>query len=628
MFGVSAASGSDSAAQARECTCRTRVNESVLHVDAGTCPGDGRLAAREGCRAAIVDALDGRTLSAIAVSSGGRERTYRGRGLALFLAAGAFARAVTGLDDRLATLARRDPLAAAREATGRAGPVAERAEDAGLAEFAAPGLSYESLLRPRVGLAWSIWRVVPAPPPGSRLDGVRDLDTGATARLYSVPGRETRAYHLDPPANRFDAETTGRLETAYERLASASEKDRPRDPRRAVRAVGAEADPEAPMWRVLRKHTRDCGLLADCFADPSVSDVFVTAPAARNPLRVRLDGETLETNVYLTADGMGALASRFRRESGRGFSRAEPTLAAATRIGDRRVRVAGITEPISDGEAFAFRAHDRAVWTLPGLIGNGTLTARAAGLLSVAVERGAAILLAGPRGSGKTTTLGALLWELPEAVRTVLIEDAPELPVAALQDAGRDVQALRAGADDPLEPAGALRSALRLGDGALVVGEVRGEEAGVLYEAMRVGANSEAVMGTIHGDGARSVLERVVSDLGVPASSFAATDLVVTLETTGTGAATSRRVNTVEEVLPTDPVEFAPLFDRTGDGLSPTGRLDRGNSRVVATLTPPEETYADTRQAIDRRGTLLADLADTDRTGPGAVTAARVDRDR
>lgn len=628
MFGVSKALRSDSDAHAGECTCLPSIDGSVLHVDAGTCPGDGRLVSREACRAAIVDALDGQSLSAIAVSSGGRERTYRGRGLDLFLAAGAFARAVTGLDDRLVTVARRDPLAAAREAAGRAGPVADRGGDTGLAEFASAGLSYESLLRPRIGLAWSIWRVVPTPPPGSRLDRVRDLDSGATARLYSVPGRETRVYHLEPLSRRFDAETTGRLATAYDHFASGQVGRGRRDPRRAVRSVEADADPGTSMARVLRKHTRDCGLLADCFADPSISDVFVTAPAASNPLRVRLDGETLETNVYLTADGMGALASRFRRESGRGFSRAEPTLEAATTVGDRRVRVAGITEPISDGQAFAFRAHDREVWTLPALIGNGTLTARAAGLLSVAVERGAAILLAGPRGSGKTTTLGALLWELPEPVRTVLIEDAPELPVAALQDAGRDVQALRAAADDPLEPAGALRSALRLGDGALVVGEVRGEEAGVLYEAMRVGANSEAVLGTIHGDGARAVLERVVSDLGVPASSFAATDLVVTLETAGTGAATSRRVGTVEEVLPTEPVEFAPLFERTDDGLSPTGRLDRGNSRAVADLTPPDGTYADTLQAIGRRGTFLGDLARTGQTGAAALTAAHIDRER
>jgi len=104
--------------------------------------------------------------------------------------------------------------------------------------------------------------------------------------------------------------------------------------------------------------------------------------------------------------------------------------------------------------------------------------------------------------------------------------------VDALQSVGRDVQALRTGTGDgpEISAAEALRTALRLGDGALVVGEIRGEEAQVLYEAMRVGANANAVVGTIHGDGADDVYERVVSDLGVEPSSFGATDVVVTVQ--------------------------------------------------------------------------------------------------
>ncbi len=66
----------------------------------------------------------------------------------------------------------------------------------------------------------------------------------------------------------------------------------------------------------------------------------------------------------------------------------------------------------------------------------------------VVAERGGARLVAGPRGAGKTTTLGALLWELPHEVRTILIEDTPELPAASLQSDGRDVQALRTASGD------------------------------------------------------------------------------------------------------------------------------------------------------------------------------------
>ncbi|KXA95540.1 hypothetical protein AKJ37_06790, partial [candidate division MSBL1 archaeon SCGC-AAA259I09] len=73
----------------------------------------------------------------------------------------------------------------------------------------------------------------------------------------------------------------------------------------------------------------------------------------------------------------------------------------------------------------------------------------------------------------------------------------------------------------------ALRAALRLEESVLVVGEVRGPETKSLYEAMRVGAAGNSVMGTIHGSSTEDVFERVVYDLGIPASSFKATDVIV-----------------------------------------------------------------------------------------------------
>ena len=214
----------------------------------------------------------------------------------------------------------------------------------------------------------------------------------------------------------------------------------------------------------------------------------------------------------------------------------------------------------------------------------------------VAIVLSAAILVTGARAAGKTTFLSALLRAVPADARTVVIEDAPELPVSALQSEGRDVQALRATAEGDgaaVSTADALRTALRLGESALAVGEVRGEEAAVLYEAMRVGAGASAVLGTIHGDGGRDVRERVVSDLGVPASSFAATDLVVTLADAPDG----KHVTAIEE----HGEAFAPIFERTPTGLESTGRLDRGESATVAALTASDETYADVLADIDAR---------------------------
>jgi flagellar protein FlaI len=624
--------------QSTGCGCQPSFDDATLVVDATDCPASGRLEASAACRETVIDALTERDVTAVRTESGGVECVYEDDAAALLVAAGRFVELAQLHDQRLAAKARRDPLGACREATGRADAVATLAAETGLAELTARASDYETALAPAVGPTVSHWRVETAPPPSAALTDVRTLDTGATVRRYG-PETGPPRYHLEPVERQLSEPSLRVLAGAYRRLANGSFAGGDRAPARAVRAVVADSEnADDTSWdhsedvsvervtAVLEKHARGYGLLADLFADPDLSDAFVTAPAPSNPVRVTVDGETHVTNARLTADGVAALSSRFRRESGRAFSRADPTLDATAEIADRRVRVAGVTEPPSDGAAFAFRAQDQETWTLPALVDNGTVSAAAGALLSVAVERGSAVLLAGPRGAGKTTMLGALLWELPPAVRTVVIEDTPELPVERLQATGRDVQELRASAEsEELSPTAALRTALRLGDGALVVGEVRGEEAGVLYEAMRVGAHSEAVLGTIHGDGAETVFERVVNDLGVPPTAFGVTDLVVTLECTADGR---RRVKRIEEVLDGEPPRFATLFERTGEGLVATGRIDRGNSPVLTALATPEESFADVRQRLESRANLLTALAERDATSGDAVTDSHERRHR
>jgi len=582
------------------CGCQPAFDGETLTVRADSCEDGGRLEANPDCRETVIGALVDRDCDRVVVTDTGLQARYEDAASALLVAAGRFVEAVRDRDERLAELARRDPLAAAREATGRADATADIAAEAGLSELAARAEGYESVLAPTVSLVASDWRVTTAVPPDARLVATRDLETGATVRRYARGSGRDR-YVLEPAEHQLDRTETETLARAYRHLARGHVDGGERAPGRAVRTVASTAADTGTLARILCKHTRGYGLLTDLFADGAVSDVFLTAPVAENPVRVRVDGDNLATNVRLSESGVDALASRFRAESGRAFSRADPTLDAAVTVGDRRLRVAGITEPASDGTAFAFRAHDRTAWRLPDLVGNGTLTAPAAALLSLAVERGRCLLVAGPRGAGKTTLLGALLWELPAPVRTLIIEDAPELPVGKLQSTGRDVQALRTGEDGgEIEPETALRTALRLGDGALVLGEVRGGEARVLYEAMRVGANSEAVLGTIHGDGATATYERVVSDLGVPPSSFCVTDAIVTLELAET-ARQPRRVRAIEEVVGREEPAFERLYGRPDGALAPTGRIERGNSRLLAGMARPEETYADIRTTLENR---------------------------
>lgn len=620
----------DQPSESAECRCETAFETETLRIDASNCEHGGQLETSPACRETVVGALTDRDAATVRVETGGLVRAYEDEQAALLVAAGRFVEAATFHDERVAELARHDPLGAAHEATGRADMICDLAAETGLSELAATVEAYETGLAPTVGPTVSHWRVRTAPPPQATLQQLRELPTGATVRRYE-PDAGIDRYYLSPAERSLSNAGFELLARAYDRLAAGEFEGGDRAPGRAVRAVAAESEspdsvPIERVTAVLRKHTRGFGLLEDLFADPTVSDVFVTAPAPSNWLRVTVDGQTQQTNIRLTEGGIEALSSRFRRESGRAFSRADPTLDATATVADRQVRVAGVTDPPSDGTAFAFRAQDDALWTIPALIGNGTLSASAAAALSVAVERGSATLVAGPRGAGKTTVLGALLWELPPAVRTIAIEDTPELPVDALQSAGRDIQQLLASAEGAeLSPAEALRTALRLGDGAIAVGEVRGEEAAVLYEAMRVGANSEAVLGTIHGDGGQAVYERVVEDLGVSPSSFGVTDLIVTCEITADG---SRRISTIEEVGTGPEPGFETLYEQTGEGLEPTGRIDRGNSRALDGLRAAGESYAELRQQRQRRERLLESLADRGATGVDAVVDPHEERKR
>lgn len=624
------------------CACETSVEEATLVVDAGDCDA-GDPFRSVACRRRVVDVFARREAERLVVRRRGVERLYEGTGAALLIAAGRFADAVADRDERLSAVARTDPLRAARDATARAGPVAAVAAETGLARVADAvgarprdgGGEYAAVADPVVAPAVARARFETAPSNGARLLDRQRLDTDAVVRLYETDGG--RRYHLEPVELRLDEAALATLAAARDRLASDGvgthgPADAERAAGRAVRAVAGEDDPAVTLSSVLRKHTRGYGVLEDLFADERVSDVYATAPVRRTPLRVVVDGVAVPTNVCLTPAGARTLASRLRRESGRAFSRASPTLDATADLGGRRVRAAGVTTPVSDGTAFAFRGHGRATWTLPALVGNETLPPGAAALLSVAAERGAAGLVAGGRGAGKTTLLGGLLWEIPPTTRTVVVEDTPELPVEAAQSSGRDVQTLRvARGDGPgIDPTTALRTALRLGEGAIVVGEVRGEEASVLYEAMRVGAGDGAVLGTIHGDGPEAVRERVVVDLGVPESAFGDTDLVVTVAAVEADDGVRRRVRSIVEVVDGEEgVRFEPLYAPGAEtAATPTGRIERGNSRLVADLVGPGETYADLRAVLGGRERSLGRLADRGETAPEDLRAAYRDRAR
>ena len=256
--------------------------------------------------------------------------------------------------------------------------------------------------------------------------------------------------------------------------------------------------------------------------------------------------------------------SRVKLETGLPFSEAHPVLEADIRR--LRARVTLVGPPLSDkGISLAIRKHSDKAWTLPGLVKNDCLSPLLAGFLWCCILGRRSVLIAGSRGAGKTTLLGAMMLEFPLSQRILLIEDTPEIPVSRMQSLGFDVQTLRFHGqhDEKASAEDALRVSLRMGESAIVMGEVRGTEARVLYESMRAGSAGSSVLGTIHGNSAEGVLDRAVEDLGVSERAFSSTDLIVVigLIRSPDGARFERRVVEVAEVRPRgQSVELVPLF--------------------------------------------------------------------
>ncbi|MBS3089186.1 type II/IV secretion system ATPase subunit [Candidatus Pacearchaeota archaeon] len=352
------------------------------------------------------------------------------------------------------------------------------------------------------------------------------------------------------------------------------------------------------LARILVRHTIGFGLLEILLMDTKIQDIVLNAPITQNPIFVRHEKyDECLTNIIPSFEDADSWAAKLRLQSGRPLDEANPVLDTDLILENSRARVAAITSPLSpSGLAYALRRHRDQPWTLPLFIQNKMINSFAAGLLSFMIDGSRTLLVAGTRSSGKTSLLGSLMLEIMPKFRTIVVEDTLELPVDALRKIGYDIlrmkvrSALTSGTTE-VEASEGIRTSLRLGDSALIIGEVRSEEAKALYEAMRVGALANVVAGTIHGASAYGVFDRLVNDLNVPTTSFKATDLVIVANPikTSDGLHSMKRITQVTEVRKhwtKDPLEekgFVDLlkYNVETDELEPTPELINGDSEII-----------------------------------------------
>src|SRR3989339_522069 len=369
------------------------------------------------------------------------------------------------------------------------------------------------------------------------------------------------------------------------------------------------------LARILVRHTIGFGLIEILLLDSKLQDIVLNAPIAQNPIFVRHEKyEECTTNIIPSFEDADSWAAKLRLQSGRPLDEANPVLDTDLSFGKVRARVAAIKEPLSpNGLAYAIRRHRESPWTLPLFVSYKILSPFAAGLLSFLIDGSRTLLVAGTRSSGKTSLLGALLLEIMPRYRVIIVEDTLELPADTLRKLGYNIlrmkvrSALVSGSTE-IEAADGIRTSLRLGDSALIVGEVRSAEAKALYEAMRVGALANVVAGTIHGDSPYGVFDRVVNDLGVEATSFKATDLILVANPvkSADGLHSERRVISLTEVRKhwqKDPLEehgFVDLlrYNVETDQLEATPELMNGDSEIIKSIAGNVKGWAGNWDAV------------------------------
>jgi flagellar protein FlaI len=442
------------------------------------------------------------------------------------------------------------------------------------------------------------------------------LQNGINVEIFKVPGKVRYFYHVTPPEFKLSEDKYTILDNARRYLAEHKPTETEfTDPEKArelffnigkdlvkeiSRGMGLQFsnDEIQELGMILSRYTAGYGVLEILLADDKIEDIFINSPIGTNPIFINhSDFEECETNLIPTRDDAEAWATRFRLYSGRPLDEANPVLDTELNVPGGTARVAAITRTLSpEGLGFALRRHRDKPWTFPLYISKNYFDPLYAGLMSFIIDGGRAVLVAGGRGSGKTSLLGAMLIEIMKRYRIITVEDTLELPVIALRQLGYDVQRMksrsvitRVEAELPADEA--LRTALRLGNSVLIVGEVRSVEAKALYEAMRIGALANLVAGTIHGESAYGVFDRVVNDLGVPLTSFKATDIITIAGVLSSpdGLHRFRRVLDVTEVRkewksdPMDEGGFIKLMEYSAkeDRLKPSDVLIDGESVVL-----------------------------------------------
>src|SRR5438477_943196 len=245
------------------------------------------------------------------------------------------------------------------------------------------------------------------------------------------------------------------------------------------------------------------GPLEPLLADPSVSDILVNT---YKRVFVERKGMMEATNVQFRDDAhLMGIIDRIVSAIGRRIDESSPMVDARLADGSR---VNAIIPPLSvDGPCLSIRRFGRQRITAEDLIHNRSLTQQMLDLLRGCVKARLNILISGGTGAGKTTFLNVLSSHISNKERIVTVEDAAELQlnqehVVRLETRPPNIEGKGQVAQRQL-----VINCLRMRPDRIIVGEVRGEEALDMLQAMNTGHDGSLT--TIHANTPRDALSRL-----------------------------------------------------------------------------------------------------------------------
>jgi len=318
------------------------------------------------------------------------------------------------------------------------------------------------------------------------------------------------------------------------------------------------------------------GPLEPLLQDPTINDILVNT---YKQVYVERAGLLEQTNVRFKDDAhLMHIIDKIVSAVGRRVDESSPMVDARLMDGSR---VNVIIPPLAiDGPILSIRRFGHVPLEADDLLANRSLTAQMLELLKGAVKSRLNILISGGTGAGKTTLLNCLSGFISDKERVVTIEDSAELQM-------KQQHVVRLECRPPnVEGKGAVRqrqlviNALRMRPDRIIVGEVRGEEALDMLQAMNTGHDGSLT--TIHANSPRDALARLetmslMANLNLPEKAIrqqiaAAVHIVIQISRMSDG---TRRVTHFTEISGMDEevVSMQDIFLFEKRGIAPGGRV-------------------------------------------------------